>query len=291
MRRSVRSPNRAVLSLQPLEGREVPAGNVFATISAGVLSLTGDNLSNAVTIRVSGNSVTISGNSGTLVDGLPSVSGIATVRAVAANMNGGDDVVRIDPSSNFVIPGQVSINLGEGNNTLTLQTAGQIALGSLSVAGGSGNDAISVMGGANRGSIITGSLVIGTGGGSDAVGLRNLSVSGATTIATGIGADTVGINASTFRGTFSADLGAGNDALRIAQLAGSVAPVNFQGTVSVNTQAGDDTLLLGRAVTAGGDANSRVLFHGGTINGAGGFNVFDTIRAQRTGSVFLLGWA
>jgi hypothetical protein len=182
-------------------------------------------------------------------------------------MNGGNDVVRIDPTANFFVPGSVAVNLGEGTNSLSLQTAGRIVLGSLAVAGGTGNDAIAVAGGFGTGSIITGAASIGTGGGANAVTLRRVAVGGPVAVATGDGADTLTIDASTFFNTFTANLGAGNDAIRIAQARGSATPVEFRGTVSVHAGAGNDTLLLGRAGAAGGDVNSRVIFHGGVVSG------------------------
>jgi hypothetical protein len=285
---------RAALALQTLEGRDVPAGNVFASLSAtGVLTLVGDNAANAVTIRITGTSVTVAGDPGTTVDGLPLVSAPRAVQAVQAAMNGGNDVVRIDPTANFFVPGSVAVNLGEGTNSLSLQTAGRIVLGSLAVAGGTGNDAIAVAGGFGTGSIITGAASIGTGGGANAVTLRRVAVGGPVAVATGDGADTLTIDASTFFNTFTANLGAGNDAIRIAQARGSATPVEFRGTVSVHAGVGNDTLLLGRAGAAGGDVNSRVIFHGGVVSGdaAGTFNLFDTVTTQRTGPVTLIGWA
>jgi hypothetical protein len=293
MRRSARSNHRAVLALQTLEGREVPAGNVNASLSAtGLLTLVGDNAANAITITATGASLTVTGNSGTSVNGLfPFVTAHRAVTAVQATMNGGDDVVRIDPAANFLVSGPVAVNLGPGNNVLGLQTAGRIALGSLSVGGGTGNDRLAVAGGVGTGSTITTTAAIGMGAGADAVTLRRIMVFGAVSVATGDGADTLAIDSSTFLGTFSAGLGAGNDAIRIAQQAGTAAPVNFGQAVSINARTGNDTLLLGRAATARGDANSRVIFHGGVIDGGGGFNFFDPVGARRTGPVSLLGWA
>jgi hypothetical protein len=297
MRRSVRSTpraaaGRAALALQTLEGREVPAGNVTASLSgAGVLTLVGDNAGNAITLRVTGTSVTVTGNAGTTVNGQASVSAAAVVRGVQANMNGGDDVIRSGPVANFLVPGAVNVNLGAGNNTLSLATAGRVALGSLGVTGGAGNDTVNVAGGFFRGSTITGTVSLALGTGANAVTLRRLVVGGAVSVATGDGADTLTIGSSTFLNTFSADLGAGNDAFLFAQAAGAPSPVDFRRAVSIQGGAGNDTLLLGRAVTAGGDANSRVVFNGGTVDGGGGFNFFDTIRTRRFGSVFLLGWA
>src|SRR5262245_1106037 len=107
MRRSARSSHRPALGLQTLESRDVPAGNVFANLTNGLLTLVGDDLANAVTIRVVGTSVTVTGNAGTLVGGLPTIGGIGVVNAVQANLNGGDDSLRIDSTANFLIPGAI----------------------------------------------------------------------------------------------------------------------------------------------------------------------------------------
>jgi len=285
---------RAVLALQTLEGREVPAGNVAASFSAtGVLTLIGDNASNDVTLRVTGTTLTITGNAGTTINGRTSVSAFAAVRGVQATLNGGDDVLRTDPTANFFVPGSVGINLGLGNNALNFVTAGRLTLGSLGVSAGSGNDAITVAGGLRTGSAINGTLSIGTGTGANVVALRRLVVGGPAFVSTGDGVDTLAIVASTFLNSFTANLGAGNDAIRIAQATGAVSPVDFRGLVTIHAGAGNDTLFLGRAVTVGGDVNSRVIFHGGLIAGdaAGTFNHSDFVTAQRTGPVTLLGWA
>jgi len=300
MRRSVRSTPRAAgrragLALETLEGREVPAGNVTASLSpTGLLTLVGDNASNAVTLQVTGTTVTVTGNLGTTVNGFfPLVSATGTVRAVQAAMNGGDDVLRIDPTANFLVPGAVNVNLGQGNNTLSLQTAGRLALGSLNVVAGAGNDTFAVAGGLGRGSGISGFAALGTAAGNNSVTLRRMTFANAVSVATGIGADTLNIDASTFLSGFFATMGAGNDAIRIAQQVGAGAPVDFRQPVLIHADAGNDTLLLGRAVVAGGDVNTRVIFRGGTIAGdaSGTLNHFDTITAQRTGQVTLLGWA
>ncbi len=291
MRRSARSSHRPVLRLQTLESRDVPAGNVVAKLTDGVLNLVGDDLANAVTIRVVGTSVTVTGNAGTLVGGLPFVSGIGVVNAVQATMNGGDDSLRIDPAASFLIPGSFSVNLGPGNNVLGLQTAGRISLGSLGAVADAGNDTITVAGGAGTGSIITGTASISTGSGADAVVLSRITVAGAVAIVTGRGADVLTVqDSSTFLNTFAASLGRGSDVFRVARPPGTTGPVTFVGKVTVQAGLGNDLLRLGRAATDGGDANSRVVFNGGTIDGGDGVNDFDPARARRSGPVSLLNW-
>src|SRR5829696_7246076 len=97
MRHSLRPRHRPaarpVLALQTLEGREVPAGNVVATLSPfGQLTLVGDDAGNAITVRVTGTSVTVTGNAGTTVNGRASVTAAAAVGSVQAAMNADDDV-------------------------------------------------------------------------------------------------------------------------------------------------------------------------------------------------------
>ena len=289
MRRSARSSHRPVLGLQTLESRDVPAGNVFANLTNGLLSLVGDDLANAVTIRVVGTSVTVTGNAGTLVNGLPSNSGIGVVSAVQATLNGGDDSLRIDPTASFLIPGPLSVNLGPGNNVLGLQTAGRISLGSLGAVTDAGNDTIAVAGGANAGSIITGTASISTGSGADVVVLSRITFAGAVSVVTGRGADVLTIqDSSTFLNTFSASLGRGTDLFRVAQPPGTTGPVTFLGRVAVQAGLGNDLLRLGRTAAAGGDSNTRVVFNGGTIDGGEGVNDFNSAGARRTGPVSLL---
>ncbi|HKA08538.1 MAG TPA: hypothetical protein VKD71_14865, partial [Gemmataceae bacterium] len=110
--------------------------------SMGMLTIVGDNLSNDITIKVTPGLVTITGNGGTLVNGRLAVTSPGVVNAIQASMNGGDDTISIDPTSDFMIPGVVAIALGSGNNNLNFNTSGKISLGALGVAGGSGDDTV-----------------------------------------------------------------------------------------------------------------------------------------------------
>src|SRR5688500_8085545 len=103
---------RPLLGLQQLEAREVPAGFVTAPpISAlGVLTITGDDDANVVTLMITGAGAVITPDAGTSVNGgaagAPALVA-GTVKSIVANFKGGADVVDINSSAAFTVPGAV----------------------------------------------------------------------------------------------------------------------------------------------------------------------------------------
>ncbi|HKB06278.1 MAG TPA: hypothetical protein VKD90_29050 [Gemmataceae bacterium] len=158
---------RPRLSVESLEGRLVPAGTVTASLSAlGVLTLTGTDDDNGITLKVTGSNVTLTPDGTTTLVG--SVPPTGVVKSINVVMKGGADVVSIDGTSAFQVPGAVTISLGDGDNTLDMTTTGKIQVGALTVKGGDGLDTVTVKGGAMAGSMVTGaaSFLYGTGGSS-----------------------------------------------------------------------------------------------------------------------------
>lgn len=182
--------SRARLSVQPLEGRDVPNGTIQASLSAtGVLTLTGDDDDNVATIKVDAGSVTLTPDSNTTIDDLAvpgtgtmgaPVTITGTVTSIKASLFGGADVLTADPTGAFSVTGPVAFNLGDGNNQLLLDTTGQITLGGLTYTGGDGTDDVVVSGGAGS-----------------TVGTTKIGVShgGATIALTGVGFTAVNVTA------------------------------------------------------------------------------------------------
>jgi hypothetical protein len=140
---------RSLLSLESLEGREVPAGTVTAFVTPlGVLTILGDDNANGVSIAMSAAGIaTLTPDATTTINGPAVVPG--TVKSIKADFKGGDDTVSIHPTDGFKVTGTTAITLGDGNNTLDLVTTGVLDLAALTVKGGDGTDALTIQGGAN----------------------------------------------------------------------------------------------------------------------------------------------
>jgi hypothetical protein len=206
---------RTRLGLQTLEGREVPAGVVTATLSpTGVLSIVGDHDDNGFTLTV--NSTTISlVPDGTTTLNIPSPL-IGTVKSIKADLKGGDDTAVLDPTAIFEVPGAVNFLLGDGNNTLDLTTNQAILLGSLTVKGGDGSDMVTVQGGIAEGSRVNGaaSFIYANGGSETTLGDIDFGVGVKLTTGDGVSVPN-NLAATTVNVTkiFSVDLGNSNPGL------------------------------------------------------------------------------
>ncbi|HVK11120.1 MAG TPA: hypothetical protein VM597_20290, partial [Gemmataceae bacterium] len=184
-----RTPSRR-LALSPLEARDNPAGSVAATFSGGVLTLTGDAFANAVQISAvpdgSGADVVLTGLDDTAIDGPTEFEG---VRSIRANLKGGADAVSADPGAAFVLRGSLMLDLGDGDNTVDLQPADQLALGGLTVRAADGADTVKLVGpegGMNR---TIGALDLSYGPGNSTTDLAGVHIVGRLAVAAGEGDD------------------------------------------------------------------------------------------------------
>jgi hypothetical protein len=212
--------SRARLSVQLLEGRDVPNGTITASLSpTGVLTLTGDDDDNTVSLQLnSGTSVVLTPDGATQINTAAVGNAVTlngTVKSIKANLLGGADTVSIDGAADFIVPGSVSLNLGDGNNTLNLTTTGKITLTGLTVTGGDGLDTINVSGG--TGSTIGGTAKFTLGNGGTVTNLTGVGFSGVSFTAGEAAGDgvteptnsVVGTNLTVTK-TFTAGLGNGN---------------------------------------------------------------------------------
>jgi hypothetical protein len=167
------SPRPRRLRLETLESRETPAGTVTAAMVGTTLTLTGDDDANVVQLSQSAAGIEVLGLNNTTVVGGPTFSGATSVKTL---MKDGDDDVRLAITTDFILSGTASFDLGDGDNTLQLLTTGKIGLAGLSVTAGDGKDTVTVAGGFGKGSQVTGnasiSLGIGRGDQDNPLGTR-----------------------------------------------------------------------------------------------------------------------
>jgi len=129
---------RALLSVEHLETRDVPAGNVSATLSGGALFLAGDQFSNQVSVQQNQlGDIVILGRNGTTINGQPSVYVGRTIpSAFAADMGAGDDHLEVLG----VFAGAITLQGGVGNDSIVLGNVG--ASGNIEAYGGEQDDNI-----------------------------------------------------------------------------------------------------------------------------------------------------
>jgi hypothetical protein len=173
MRNSTRGRSPVRLQMHQLETRDTPAGTVTATFAGGVLTLTGDDDSNQIQLMQLGTDITVVGNGGTTITGGPTFSNVTSVKAV---MKGGNDEILSNPIGPFSLSGAANFDLGDGDNTLGLSTAGVITLGSLTVKAGDGDDSITLSGLA--GSKVNGNASFDMKAGDTSVQMNNVEIAG-----------------------------------------------------------------------------------------------------------------
>ena len=116
-----------LLRFEGLEARAMLTGTVTATAEGGILTITGDDAANAITVHQTANpgdgtiAVQIQGL-GTKINNLDtSTTGYSAtftgVTDISIAMNGGNDVLTM---FNTTIPNTLSIDMGDGNDVLTM---------------------------------------------------------------------------------------------------------------------------------------------------------------------------
>jgi hypothetical protein len=245
---------RSVLSLQCLEGREVPAGNVTAVVSPlGVLTITGDDDANDITVNVTLTGATITPNAGTTVNGGAGAATLGAFKSIKADLKGGNDVFSIDPAAGFKVTGPTSIALGDGDNTLNLVTTGKIELTALTVKGGDGVDTVTVQGGTGTNSVVAGaaSFTYLNGGSTTTLTDINFGSTAKVTATEGAGVITNNVIATNVNVAkmFTAILGSSNPA-----------QVSFSGgTIGGLTASG----MVIQAILEGTTVNGSIVMKGG----------------------------
>ena len=120
------------------------AGNVSVEISHGNLVIKGDKLGNAISISVVSGQLTVTGGSGTLING--STNGFTTAASnftgkLKVDMGNGNDSVTVQ---GLTVDKKASINLGKGNDTLSIDSSSLSKKAKLK--GGKGDDSVTITG-------------------------------------------------------------------------------------------------------------------------------------------------
>ncbi len=283
---------------EKLEKRELLAGVVAATFIAGNLQLNGDAANNQITISQApfNGPITVTGNAGTLVNGLPSVvfpgpflgnintnmglgndamtfSNVVFGTLTTAEAGPGNDRVTLN---NVKAKGNVNINTLDGNDSVRL--SGEYA-GHINIMTGIGADAVKVSGrvgvvmnplgiinpeytfGSSNASGNGKNLRVDTNNGNDSVALVDLDVDGLTNILTGNNADVVSTTRTRVANRLNAWLGAGDDSMTVENVATP--------TMNVYMEDGNDILTQNLGVLPivrrvdGGNGFDTVDFNGG----------------------------
>lgn len=171
------------LSLEKLQARELLAGDVTAAVTNGFLVVRGDDAANELTIeRISGDSVRITGATGTTINGLTQPAILRVRKGYDIATGGGDDKLTVI-GLNAVGRYEIRMDLGAGNDVLV---ASNLLAQRIHAGGGDGNDSITIRNSRSR----RGSGV-GGGAGDDTMVLENLRFGNGSCIDGGTGKNTV----------------------------------------------------------------------------------------------------
>jgi hypothetical protein len=235
------------LRIESLEQKQMLAGDVTVSVLNGVLTLQGDDLDNQVAVSAgeTAGSFVIHGLDGTQLI-LGDAAGATELvvegvrRGMIANLGDGNDVLRINEAS---FRGNVAINMGEGDDRVSIGVVPEVPEASLTVDADAEIDLPSVQ--------IGQSLLIRTGAGNDTVVINDTRGRGSLGVSTGVGDDTVRLGLGgevegeaelddevlvSFAHGVALDLGAGADGLFVNQLRA--------GVFHANGGAGADTMRL-----------------------------------------------
>jgi hypothetical protein len=281
----MRFNRRSHVSFQPVEPRRMLSGNVDVAFDGQLLDVRGDNLNNNIVIaqQLSG-AIVVTGQFGTLINGLPSVrfaNGLS-IEKLDVRMEGGDDRVAINRLN---LAGDLNADLGInslGRDTLVVNNS--TIQGNLFGFGGFDTDTINV-----NGTTVFGDAIIDLAEGSGRSTVNNSTFNGSATFVGGEGADvfnaiemTVGLSlnvdakqgadvinhslGSAMLAAYNTDLGADRITLSdltiledlIVESGGdndtvSITSVNSGKNLVVNLDSGNDTLTVASS-SAGQDA-------------------------------------
>ncbi len=258
-----KSSRRAPLTLQTLERRENPAGNVVTSMAGGVLTLTGTDEAETFTIKngATAGTYVLTGTGLTTIDGAANVTTLAAT-SVKMVLNGGDDTVAADTGFPLTITGALTINGGDGANTVNFTTtASPVTLTSLAYTGGEGFDSLFIGQGTTAGaaSTVAGAVAFTPGNGGSDLQLTNTTVGGEVTDKAGVGDDIITLTQLTANKSVAADLSYGDGTLSASLntvIAGGLSYKALDGADDVTLNAVAVNGAAGVTVAGGiGDAN------------------------------------
>ncbi|MDD4888484.1 MAG: hypothetical protein PHU85_01010 [Phycisphaerae bacterium] len=145
--RRTSDPSSPAPIVERLEDRALLAGNVIGVVAGGTLTLTGDTDDNTFVVDqpfpLSAQQFQVTGTGGTLINGLPSMIFNVVKKDVKINLFAGDDEVTFDA---VALPGNLQINGGDGDNSVTLDNASTVAK-RVTVHNGEGDDTFELLAG------------------------------------------------------------------------------------------------------------------------------------------------
>lgn len=235
--RSFRSKNRVrndrSLRVESLENRQLMAGDVAVALEGQWLTIHGDNLANQISIvQDARGNVTVAGQQGTLINGLPSVRFLTpALNAMEVRMEGGDDVLSL---RGVRLANDLFVEMGAGNDRVTTAATLPLVVGANAAFElGDGNDTIQL-----SGSVVGEDLNVNGGIGQMTANLRQLSVGKALNLIGDDQADSIVLALSTITEAVSIETKGGNDVINLSD--------SSMGGLLVNTDLGDDRATLTR---------------------------------------------
>jgi hypothetical protein len=240
----MRRPKCRPLGLETLEDRALPAASLF--FSAGGLTVRGDNTPNNLVMTQTGaGDLQVSVNGANL--GTFAVTGNLTVL-----MGNGNDTVALATAAGPGLAGNLSVSTGNGNDSIDL---GGAFAGNVMLAAGLGNDSVTATGGDVT---VGGSLTS-----SDAAGVNTFNLSGSNAT---IGSNLILSGVGTFSMGGGNTLNVGGTALiSAAQTAATPLTVLFDGTAATVGQglqitggALDDVVSVTSMLSVGGSMGLRL---------------------------------
>jgi FKBP-type peptidyl-prolyl cis-trans isomerase len=259
--RRKRRIKRTNFGYQPLESRQLLAGDVSVSLDVDNLQISGDSAANE--IRLSGTPdgrLQVIAVTGTTINGGTTAFDVGVaVRNVTISLGDGNDRLTIE---NLVSTGILSIDLGAGDdnsqirdiNVRVLNVNGQagnevmqfhntFSLGNITLEGQAGDDTFSITAMAtSRG------LVLDSGAGADTIGVDDLGVRDNLILLTGEGNDQIFMTGQIYAHKALIELGDGNDTLSITPQT-SQTTAEFRKRLNIQAGDGDDSVFIGAATS------------------------------------------
>ncbi len=141
-----RSINLCQPRVESLEHRRLMAGDVAVALEGSLLRIDGDNLGNQIVVaQAASGDVVVSGQSGTLINGLPSVRFVRpALNAMEIRMEGGDDTVTM---RSVQLTNDLMVDLGAGNDRLVNPATAPMVVGAnANIYGEAGADIVQLSG-------------------------------------------------------------------------------------------------------------------------------------------------
>jgi hypothetical protein len=268
------------------------SGNVAARVSSrGDLTLTGDTRGNGVSVTagLTPDTIIVTGLGNTTIDGQVSVTLGGVTGNVTINLGQGDDVLLLGGAVQLDVARNLTINLGRDDDVLDLKNV--TAAGTATISGAGGADAVTLADAA-----FSRDLKVNLGKGANSLTLDRVAVNGKAKLEGGSAADVFQLMDSAFAGSLVLDLGNGDNTLQLDT-------VNVTGKTTVTAGKGADVIAVldsvfgDRFKLSTGNGNDQVTLTGSTfdalalLDGGCGVDTLDAGLPNGTGNgnVFLSG--